>query len=469
MRTSNKAKVITGIAAAIVMAVQSYRAAGAGSAAWGVLFPGLPEKITTAKASHNTLFYILKQTHEPLFRKDDGDNFTSRILLSWQRSVDSRTYSFCPNSELKFNDSAKFTKDYFLKYISSVTAVYTPEFSVNGAGPCFEVRFKKNAVNYLDFLTLYENAPTLTASPMVEDGLGPFKVTTLTKSLIVLVRKKPARGGYNKVHIYDYKGGKDERLLSREISDFNRVNSADVPHWVKEKYRGFDNIRLKSVVLVLNHPSVQVRRAIYNCVDIETFRKIYFPGLKEEYDIQNIFPLGVPGALPGKPNQSCHTGATGKVRVELANLRDDNRKELEKYAKELSSRSGIDVQVVNYVPTELTLLRSKKTWAYNLLVIAVDAVRPEQEAFISPFLRSKKPFVEYKLPALRAKYEEMVSTEDLDKKTGLATKIMGDMAKEYIALPLFQSTGRMYYPKNIKNLDAGRGFLEYPEVAEFRW
>ena len=237
----------------------------------------------------------------------------------------------------------------------------------------------------------------------------------------------------------------------------------------KDEVSCFDNIR-KSVILVINHPDKQVRDAIYNCVDVAVFRRTYFPGLVGEHDIQNIFPLGVPGALAGRPDQSCG----GKVikrraKVELANLRDDNQKELEIYAKEISTRTGIDVKVINYVPTELTVLRGKKAWAYNLLVMAADAVRPEQDAFISPFLRKKKPFIEYPLPALWAMYKEMISSEDPVKKAVLAEKIANGLTKEFAVIPLFQATGRMYYPENIKNLEAGKGFLEYPEVADFRW
>lgn len=470
MRASNKTKIAIVCLVVLVSSASCNRAADSKSGRWGVLFPGLPEKITTAKASHNTLYYILKQTHEPLLRKDDGDNLTSRLLDSWHRSVDSKIYRFCPDSGIKFNDRDRFDGEYFREYISSVTALYSSEFSIVRDGRCFDIKFKNNAKGYLDFLTLYENAPTKVVSPEIEDGLGPFRATSVSKSRITLTRKEPVRNGYNEIVIYDYQGSKDARLKGREIADFNRIQSSDVPAWVKKEYRGFDNIRLKSVILVINHPSKRVREAIYNCVDLESFRRAYFPDLENAYDIQNLFPMGVPGALPGKPLQSCNGKMSGGgALAKLANLRDDNSSEIYAVAKKLSERTGVKIAVANYAPTELTMLRSKKIWAYNLLVMAADAVRPEQEAFISPFLRRKKPFLEYPLPHLRSMYDEMASTDDSGAKSSLALKIMDGLAKEFAVIPLFQATGRMYYPKNIKKLEAGKGFLEYPEIAEFRW
>ena len=57
-----------------------------------------------------------------------------------------------------------------LSIFPDATAVYS-EFSLSRNAVCLKVRFKNTAKSYLDFLTLYENAPTSVVS-QIEDGLG---------------------------------------------------------------------------------------------------------------------------------------------------------------------------------------------------------------------------------------------------------------------------------------------------------
>lgn len=47
---------------------------------WEVLTGGLPQEISTARAAINSVYYILKQAHEPIFRKNDGQNYISKLL-----------------------------------------------------------------------------------------------------------------------------------------------------------------------------------------------------------------------------------------------------------------------------------------------------------------------------------------------------------------------------------------------------
>jgi len=54
---------------------------------WDVLIKILPTNIVAREAGLNTALYVLKQIHEPLFRINDGDNYESRVLSSWGRSV----------------------------------------------------------------------------------------------------------------------------------------------------------------------------------------------------------------------------------------------------------------------------------------------------------------------------------------------------------------------------------------------
>lgn len=83
--------------------------AGATEASWAVLYPSVPGRIATSLAGENDVYYVLKQTHEPLLRKDDGQNYSSRILRSWGRNIRSSEYTFCPDTRLSFAGGERFT------------------------------------------------------------------------------------------------------------------------------------------------------------------------------------------------------------------------------------------------------------------------------------------------------------------------------------------------------------------------
>ena len=47
---------------------------------WRAMVLALPARISPSEMSI-TGYYIIKQTHEPVFRKDDGYNYSSKILF----------------------------------------------------------------------------------------------------------------------------------------------------------------------------------------------------------------------------------------------------------------------------------------------------------------------------------------------------------------------------------------------------
>ena len=73
----------------------------------------IPPSISREKGIDTSTYYIIRQTHEPLFRCDDLQNYTSRVLKSWGRSVDYRKYSFYPDTSRKFTAQAAFSEEYF--------------------------------------------------------------------------------------------------------------------------------------------------------------------------------------------------------------------------------------------------------------------------------------------------------------------------------------------------------------------
>lgn len=436
---------------------------------WEVLMMGIPEEVATSRAPETSTFYVLKQTHEPLFRRDDGQNYGSRVLVGWSRDLTAREYTFCPDTSLRFYGKTAFDLKYFLEYLETVTGRYCREHKIEKENGCARVTFPVPRKGYLDALTLYENAPSVRQAPGIEAGLGPFFVEALSKDRITLARKEKVKNGYNEIIIREYTPAKGSEYAYRDISDFNKLMSFDVPEDAKTRYLGFNNIQLRSNVLIINHPDREVRRRVYNCLDVDGFRRAFLPQSGEFYDLASILPVGIVGAVSGKPAQVCRKDAalTGK-KVVLYNHRPGNRERLEKFAGEFKSRSGLSLEIVYCTPQELVRVLHKYPRPFNLAVLALDTVYPEYLTFFDCFIR-RDGYLDFRLPKLERLFSELEREDDPEKKVRLAGELQAGLAEEAVVLPLSQDIKKFFYPKKIRNLLVGRGFMEYPEVADFRW
>ncbi|MBI4350994.1 MAG: hypothetical protein HY550_06110 [Elusimicrobia bacterium] len=452
-----------------VLALLGYRRDSAHT--WEVLTGGLPQEISTAKAAINSVYYILKQTHEPLFRKNDGQNYSSRLLSTWSRNIDYSSYIFCLKPGLDFENEKPFDAASFSEHLRAITQNYDAASSISMEGDCARVKFGRGRRGFLDYLTLYENAPTIRKKGGAELGLGPFAVEGGDREQLVMKRKAPVSRGVDKIIFHEYQGDGDKNLENRNISDFNRLSSFEIPGWVKENYLQFANIELNSVDLILNHKDKAVRDVLYNCIDVDRFRRAFVPRRDKFLDIKTVLPVGVPGASPGKPEQLCKAAAeklkTGK-RIVFANWREDNKKELEAFFGDFFQKTGIRVDVVNYSPSDLMRVMFNSPRPYNLLVVVFDAVRPEENVFLNSFFR-KENYLDFSLPGISPLYNKMMFEDDPVVRMRYAKEISLELGKERVVLPLYQSLGVLYYPQNIRNLDVGIGFIEYPEVADLRW
>lgn len=436
---------------------------------WEVLMLGIPEEVVASRAPETSTYYILKQTHEPLFRRADSQNYSSRLLKDWSRDLTAKEYVFCPDTSLQFDENNRFSLEYFHKYLQVVTGRYCKDYALKQERDCFRVVFPYPRKGYLDALILYDNSPAITKAPGIETGLGPYYVDSISKDKITLLRKNRVRNGYNEIVIRDFDPARGVEYKYSEVADFNKLMSSDVPEKYKTEYLGFNNIQLRSNVLMINHPDRAVRRQIYNCLDVDKFRRAFFPQAKEFYDIATILPVGVLGSVPGKPEQSCKQSEALKGKeVVLYNHRPGNRVQMEEFAAEFSSRAGLAMKIVYCTPQELVRVLHRYPRPFNLTVLALDTVYPEYLTFFDCFVRDDGYF-DFKLPRISKLYSLLADEDDPDKKTDIAKDILKELSGEAVVLPLSQDNKKFYYPKKIKNLHVGRGFMEYPEVGEFRW
>ena len=331
------------------------------------------------------------------------------------------------------------------------------------------VKFNKRSSGYMDFLTMYENAPAIRKSSSSELGLGEFDVDSIGKDKIVLSRKEPISNGYNKIVLYESSGNPAADFKRDDVADFNRISWREVPDKVLGRSVSFESIPLKSGGLVLTSPDRELRRLVYNCVDPELFRRAAFPHKKKLNDIASILPVGVPGAMAGKPAQLCLRKTAGYQRpVILAAVLRDNKELLEKFAESFRQISGVSMKIKFYSAQELVKTLFTRPHLYDMVAISFSVVQPEYETFFKDFA-VKDGFLDYDLPRLAGLREKLLKSEDEGEKVLLASKIADELIREAVVLPLYQEVRTFYYPAQIKNMMVGRGFTEYPEVSDFRW
>lgn len=437
---------------------------------WGVIFTSLPEKVLVDNIDENAVTYIFTQTHEPLFRQEDGENFRSKILAGWARDINYTEYKFWPNTSLEFDAGARFTAENLRSFAEKITVKYGVPSKIFLDGDHVVVKFNTAQPGYLRFLTQYRNAPSITNGPAAE-GLGAFAIKSISRTKIELERKKRVRNGYNRIILYAYGGPEDPNLQNRQISDFNKLSSFQWPAWIKSEYRGFDNIELRVVGLAINHPDAQIRKALYNCMDVDEFRKAAIPGRKDFYDIRTVLPVGAPGAKGGRPSQSCVVPKRIKGETILfANPRSDNGAELAAFAGKFNKKTGLRLVIKQYQPKEMNpmLFDRKHPRPYNLVVVVSDNPNREPEDFFT-FYSGQDRAVDNVPAEILEKFRMLHAEGFSDKKNILAAQLAEKLGEEAIVLPLYQTTARLYYPRKIKNLSVGRGLLETPDVADLRW
>lgn len=437
---------------------------------WEALLVDLPARIQKKDAEIQGIYYVLKQTHEPLFRKDDGENYTTKLLSRWSRDQRSATYEFCPDTRLRFNKETPFSREYFAEYISSAALKYSPDAAVHCSGPCCRAEFNRPAKGFLEFLTRYENAPAIEISTAVEQGLGQFEVTEMSKQRIALRRKKRVRRGYEAVILHQYTGPKDANLENRRISDFNKLAPEARPDWIKKEYVSFHNFALKSVNIFINHPDPKVRRFLYNCIDAGKFRNAFMPNLKNYSDLSTVLPMGLPGASAGRPQQSC--GGKNEVPyftgpIVLADQNGGNLPYLQAFSDEFYSRTGRRIKIELCSVQDLIKL-VKSTSGRRPYTLAVGVAGTAWGNYTSLFMPvcGEARYIDHVPAVIKDQCLSLSREDDPAARAARASKLAASIADEGLLLTLFQPTDVLQYPGGVTNLIVGRGFLEYPEIAE---
>lgn len=453
---------------AVLLLLASSARAFAGNDTWGVLVNGLPSNALAGDDMTVGSYYLIKQVQEPLFRKDDGQNFTSKILRRWERDQGSSAYKFCPDERQAFDSGVRFTADFLRRHLDQVNKDFGRKYALAEKDGCVSVVFEVGQKGYLDFLTRYETAPKIKISEKVEEGLGTFRVAEVSTSSIILERRTRAADGYNKIVLYAYQGPKDSRLGSKEISDYNLLPEEDIPDKIKKEYVGFGSLDMKVRYLLINVHDRAVRDRVYNCIDVEKFRSAFMPAARGMFDIATIFPVGMPGGEPGRPVQTCRPEKRRAYKpLVFANYRTDNILQLQKFSEDFYEKSGIRLNIKNYSPSEVIAFFYEKPKAYDLVSMTIGALNTSHYTFLSSFLRRDNIYLDVALSKPQRTFLAMENEGDPNRKTEQGIKAERELLGEHVILPLYQQYRKTYYPSEIKNLVVGKEFMAFPEVGEF--
>lgn len=237
-----------------------------------------------------------------------------------------------------------------------------------------------------------------------------------------------------------------------------------------KRFKAFDNIPLKSSGLVLVTPDKELRRIIYNCMDTRRLRNAVYPQKMGFTDIATILPVGVPGGRPGTPAQECRVSKAryaGKTVV-MAAVDRNNGAQLQEMADIFYGKTGVKLSIELYSAGDLVKKLFKRPHPYDMVPIVFSVVQPEYETFFKDF-SVKDGFLDYDLPKVSELRKTLLESDEDREKSALAVHIADELARKAAVLPLYQEVRKFYYPAEIRNLSIGRGFTEYPEVADFRW
>jgi len=433
---------------------------------WKVLTMGSTTEIKPAVSQHDLVSYILTQTHEPLFHYDQDHRVTSRILEKWSRSDDYKSFTLCPKKDVKFDESQQLNNKDLERVIADTWKKETQYISKE-ENACLLINFKEPHKNFYEILSNLSKAPTRpTKDPHIEVGLGPFKAVSLSNEEIVLVRKTPdARKKFDKIIFKNIETMTPEQINDRSIQDFNMVTQSKLPDWVPLEYSNYPVASLEEYILLINHPDLRVRKAIYNCLNVNSVRKAYFH-TKVFHEVGSLFPTGIRGAIPSKVSQKCEVGGQIAIKKPLifANWRPEHKEDLIKLFSDFRQKTGLVVVPENITLAEMTHKLIDLHSGYDLMIVSVKNEQAQMSDFLEVFADPSKRVLSFGFHTLESKYRQMIELPEGPEQDKLGAEISAEVLAKALALPLFQPVTQTFYPKNLKSVQFGSTFNEYPEV-----
>lgn len=441
---------------------------------WRVAIVGIPSRISPRDIHLLTTSYIIKQTHEPLFKKDGVNSYLSTILDSWSRGADYSSYKLCVGKPKKFSVD-RFFKTADLKiHIEKVFNKYShPKYKMNLKDDCLEIEFSEAYRSFLEIMSDLENSPSLPSSiAKVDDGLGDFQVVVYSKDLVKLKRKTMVRGFIEEVYFYDIEAIKHDKELLSKLDDINHVFLSSIKDIPKAKFTFFDYKPLKEYVLLINHPDVNLRKAIFNCINIEQLRLGAYLDETNYIDISTLIPFGIPGGERGLISRDCRGQFSyRKFRKKPIELKIWENIDEEKIYQAFSSvfveppKQSVSIKKESY--TELIKDVSQKN--YDLFLVVVDTQGSSYVPFFEYVFDEARSFLNFESSEGHRLFRILKETRDFREQLSIALELQKIIFAENLVLPLYQPIRRFYYPKKVSGVFVLDDFLDFPQLNKVRY
>ncbi len=438
---------------------------------WDVVFMGIPNSLNPQDVEVSTVGYLLNQTHRPLFYKNQDGVYRSDLLSKIAQDQSGLNLSLCVREQIQLGSSRLLQSSDLHSFISRRTSELNLKVDIESNGQCLLLKFKELHHDFFDIFSKMENAPSWNFGDSFDEGLGDFYVSKSNSDYIELTRKSENKRGFNKimVHAYVNQGALESLISSRRIEDLNRISAELVPKYIRETYASYEVALLQTGILLLNIKNDELRRLIYNCLNISDFRIAFSPGQAFFKDIKTILPIGVPGAQSGKPDQHCNlNGASPKRfgKVSFWNWKDNNREQLKQFLDHFSSKIGIEIEYQEVAPERLFSIVKHDEQKHELIVIGLSANEFHYRDFYQ-YLLDPKHTILSKIPIdFRKEIDLLDARPSLRLQSELIQKLDSALFEKAVALPLFQQIRPFFYPKELKGLEFGSNFLAHPIVSE---
>lgn len=441
---------------------------------WDVVMMGLPKSLEPRDIEVAPIGYLLNQTHRPLFNQNEDGVYTSEILSDWAQDRGGLNVKVCVKPGMAIHNVGPFDAVKLAEFLKRRLSELKLQATITPAVPCVALSFTQRHHGFFDLFTRFENAPTWKVDHSAfESGLGEFYVANISEDKIELLRKEDSGRGFNKIFVHAYKSKQhlEELIRTQIIEDVNRVSPELVPDEIKKTYRNYGVVLLQTGILLLNVKDANLRRIIYNCLDIQKFRQAFSPGQSEFKNIQTILPIGVPGAREGLPAQNCthrKNASTTYPTVKFWNWKDNNRESLKSFWKEFTDQTGVQVEYSDISPEKLFAIAKGQERKHELVVLGLSATEFHYRDFYQYLVDPNHSMLSNStldLSATLAKLDQKPNKVELE--SGIAT-IDSTIASEGLALPLFQQIRQFYYPYELKGISFGSNYLEHPIIAEIR-
>jgi len=434
---------------------------------WDVIALGLPSEISPRFSHSLSTAYVLKQTHEPLFRHDDRKGYFSNVLDNWKRSIDSTEFSLCVGRPKPFGDGSAFDSAKLREFLATnLRRLQFSNYVIIAKDDCEIVRFNQSQRRFLYEFSLPENAPSQTSRlPKIENGLGAYFVDQALSDKLILKRKVTSKNGYNSITFTNVDQLDAAQIEKMGAEDHNLLPVFKIPQKIKTTYKSYQTMPLKIGALVLNIKDPEVRRAVADCVDIRKLRETLFTNGTQFSDISSILPVGVPGARSGLLPRRCSESKKQAKALRFATWMGAHQDELKKDLSGLGRQVGVEVKPEYYSYSDLTKLIYYKKDQYDLLVIKIDTKSKATSPFFEVFVDAKKSILRKPLTQFNGDLQALRAAEGDGLVSAAAERLQKSLIDGKYVLPLFQETRALYYPKALKNIYLDDDYLDFPNLS----